>query len=188
MPAAGILRNGPGFDPRERHEPRGIRGIRGRRRAGCLVVGCYGFYRRVSGGAGCLPTDGNVVLRLTLVSLGHGFGRPDAMDMELARQCWKHLVPTNLLPTNRLFGAGMEVRNGLRKETPPCRSKPACAAAREAGTSGLHGRRSIPPPARKAWINKRTTGFGLWRLEKPARRQTYALSAVWQDRIRPDCK
>ena len=138
----------------------------------------------MNGGAGCLPTDGNVVLRLTWVSLGHGFRRPGAMDLEQARQCWKHLVPTGMHPPNRLFGAGMKSRNGLRKETPPCRSKPACAAARETGTSGLLGRRSIPPPARKAWINKRSTGFGLWRLEKPARQGTYSLSAVWQHRIR----
>jgi hypothetical protein len=85
-------------------------------------------------------------------------------------------------PTNRLFGAGMEHRNGLRKGTPPCRSKPACAAARETGSSGFHGHRSIPMPARKAWINKRSTGFGLWRLEIPARQGTYGLSAVWQAR------
>lgn len=79
-------------------------------------------------------------------------------------------------PTNRLFGAGMELRNGLRKGIPPCRNKPACAAARETGTPGFRGRRSIAPPARKAWIIKHSTGSGLWRLEKPARGETYGRS------------
>lgn len=40
----------------------------------------------------------------------------------------------------------MERRNGLRKETPPCRNKPACAAARETENSGFLGRRSIARP------------------------------------------
>jgi hypothetical protein len=44
---------------------------------------------------------------------------------------------TGMHPTNRLFGAGMEPRNGLRKGTPPCQSKPACAAAHETGSSGF---------------------------------------------------
>lgn len=37
-------------------------------------------------------------------------------------------------------------RNGLRKETPPSRNKPACAAARETENSGFLGRRSIARP------------------------------------------
>ncbi|MEI6177405.1 MAG: hypothetical protein WCS43_10985, partial [Verrucomicrobiota bacterium] len=50
-----------------------------------------------------------------------------------ARRCWKDLVLTDMSPTDRLFGAGMKLRNGLREETPMCRGS----------------RRLAPPPVRQ---------------------------------------
>jgi len=70
-----------------------------------------------------------------------------------ALRCWMHSVPTGMNPTDRLCGAGVEGRNGLRKEPPPCRVKPACAAARETGTSGFLGHLT-ESTARKKGVNQ----------------------------------
>jgi hypothetical protein len=80
----------------------------------------------------------------------------------------------------RLFVAGVKLRNGLRKGTPTCRNRPACAAARMADGSGFLGPPVDSSALRTAWINKLSTGNGLQRLEKPARGANYDLISRWQ--------
>ena len=73
-PGGGI----PQRDPM--NDPRGTRDFRDPHYGECL--GCYGCcYRRVYGGAGCLPNCGNVVLRLTLCHVGRGYGWPGAVGL-----------------------------------------------------------------------------------------------------------